>query len=301
MAGLFERFKSFTIVQFRLGFFAILLILISSSCSPVGGHDELIVARAGTQYLKKSDLLGVVPNGLSSKDSLLFVKRYIDNWAREEILMEQAIFNQIDSAEEIEDLVEHYRRSLLKQRYIAAYVKQNVDTLVTNDQLDSCYQNNLPHFTLRETIVRLRYIKVSKMAPKLEELIERLEIGDADDKEWLEEYSFQFSRRHYFKDDQWTALSDIAEQLPLKEFKKNLILEEKGVLQFEDKEDLYLLKIVDYAIKDEISPLAFVKDRVRSLILHQRKLEITNELEENLFQQALKEDKFELYYENNVD
>ncbi len=301
MVGYRERIVSLNNVQLRLGIFVILIILISSSCSSSGVRDELIVARAGSQYLKKTDLEGVVPKGLSRKDSLLFVKRYIDNWAREEILMEQAIFNQKDSEEEIDHLVEHYRRSLLKQRYIDAYVKQNLDTLINRNQLEDYYQANLPHFTLRETIVRLRYIKVSKMAPKLEELIERLEIGDPDDLEWLEEYSLQFSRRHYFKDHKWTALSDIAEQLPIKEFKKNLILEEKGVVQFEDKNDLYLLKIVDYAIKDEISPLAFVKDRVRSLILHQRKLEITNELEEELFQSALKEDKFELYYENNVD
>ncbi len=301
MVGYHERIKSFYNIQFRLGIFVILISFISSSCSPTGVNDELIVARAGSQYLKKTDLIGVIPSGLSRKDSLLFVKRYIDNWAREEILIEQAIFNQKDSEEEIDHLVEHYRRSLLKQRYINSYVKQNLDTLVTGDQLEDYYKVNLSHFTLRESIVRLRYIKVSKMAPKLDELIERLEVGEPEDIEWLEEYSLQFSRRHYFKDDKWTALSDIVEQLPIKEFKRNLILEEKGVLQFEDMNDLYLLKIVDYAIKDEISPLAFVKDRVRSLILHQRKLVITNRLEEELFQRALKEDKFELYYENNVD
>ncbi len=301
MVGYQESRKSFYNIQFRLGILCILIILISSSCSSSGGQDELIVARAGSQQLRKADLERVVPAGLSRKDSLIFVKRYIDNWAKEEILMEQAIFNQKDSEEEISHLVEHYRRSLLKQRYIDAYVKQNLDTLVTSEQLEDYYTANVAHFTLRESIVRLRYVKVSKMAPKLEELIERLDIGEPDDMEWLEEYSLQFSRRHYFQDNKWTALSDIVEQLPITEFKRNLILEEQGVIQFEDRNDLYLLKIVDYAIKDEISPLAFVKDRVMSLILHQRKLAITNKLEEELFQRALKEDKFELYYENNVD
>lgn len=249
----------------------------------------------------QKDLIGVLPPGLSEKDSLIFTKNYIDNWAREEILIEQATFDQGEAVEEIDQLVANYKRSLIKQRYIDAFLEQNLDTLVSEAQLEKYYRNYQANFILKETIVRFRYIRVSTLAPKLEELIERLEIGEEEDMEWLEEYSLQFSKRHYFKDERWIPLSDIVDELPVKEFKRNLILEEKGVLQFEDVDDLFLLKIVDYAIKDEISPLAFVKDRVRSLILHQRKLEITNSLEDELFQRALKEDKFELYYEHKVD
>ncbi|MGB0428038.1 MAG: hypothetical protein ACPGEC_03820, partial [Flavobacteriales bacterium] len=116
-----------------------------------------------------------------------------------------------------------------------------------------------------------------------------------DDLTWLEDYCHMYARRSYLNKDEWVQLDDFIEELPIKEQNKDTILNTKEVLVLEGETDYYLLKIVDFTIKDQIPPLNYVKDQVQNLILHQRKHKLLKSLENKLFENALEEGKFEFY------
>mgnify|MGYP004156993719 CR=1 FL=1 len=67
---------------------------------------EEAIARVNQNYLYKKDLKGILPEDLSAGDSAIFVNNYINNWATEQILLDQAKLNLPNSQqEEFESLV----------------------------------------------------------------------------------------------------------------------------------------------------------------------------------------------------
>ncbi|MGB0869872.1 MAG: hypothetical protein ACPGSD_09760 [Flavobacteriales bacterium] len=274
----------------------IVILLISSSCGNFKSKDELsYIAKYNDEQLDANVIELAIPDNLSPNDSLVFLKHFVNQWAREKAILEHAIFNLKDDELEIDVLVNNYKNALIKQRFEQNYLNQYLDTVISENQLKDYYLKNKHIFILKESIIKVNYVRVSKFAPDIDLLKEKLNLEFEEDKAWLIDYGHLYAKRSTFDSDNWIKLNDFVEELPIKEFQKNVILNQTDVLQFEDKIDLYLLKIVDYAIKDQIPPLTYVKDQVHSLILHQRKKEILQNLENKLFENALNEGKFEFY------
>ena len=57
---------------------------------------------------------------------------------------------------------------------------------------------------------------------------------------------------------------------------------------------LYFFKVVEYRISDNVSPLEFVKDDVRNIILNKRKVELAKRLEDEVYNKALDQKEFEI-------
>jgi hypothetical protein len=55
------------------------------------------------------------------------------------------------------------------------------------------------------------------------------------------------------------------------------------------------LKVDRYRISDNVSPIEFVKDDIRNLILNKRKVDLAKQLEEEVYNEAKKDDDFEIY------
>ncbi|MBC8112548.1 MAG: peptidyl-prolyl cis-trans isomerase, partial [Verrucomicrobia bacterium] len=57
----------------------------------------------------------------------------------------------------------------------------------------------------------------------------------------------------------------------------------------------YLLRILAYKISDQPSPLTFVRQQVKEVIVNRRKVTLMRELEKNIYEKAKNEKKFEIY------
>lgn len=274
-----------------------ILLIISSSCGKYKSQDELsYVARYQDDLLSVEALNLAIPENLSAEDSLVFLKHYVNQWAREKAILEHAIFNLKSEEMELDLLVENYKNALIKQRFEQNYLNQYLDTVITEESMLNYYNKNKNIFILKESIIKLVYIRISKFAPDIDVLKEHMLLEFDEDIDWLIDYSHLYAKRSNFDLDTWIKINDFVYELPIQEFQSNTILNDtENVIQFEDDEDYYLLKIVDYAIKDQIPPLTYVKDQVHSLILHQRKKELLQNLENKLYEKALKEGKFEFY------
>jgi hypothetical protein len=62
-----------------------------------------------------------------------------------------------------------------------------------------------------------------------------------------------------------------------------------------DNENLYFLKIDAYNISDNVSPLEFVKQDIKNIILNKRKVELARKLEDEVYQNAAARKDFEIY------
>jgi len=55
------------------------------------------------------------------------------------------------------------------------------------------------------------------------------------------------------------------------------------------------LKVHQYRISDNVSPLEFVTDDIRNIILNKRKVELAKKLEDEVYRVASDEKEFEVY------
>ena len=95
----------------------------------------------------------------SYQDKVRYSQRYVDV-----INLETKNFETI----EFDELIKQYKIDLYTKAYIEEIVKRTVDTVVTDLELKSYYNQNKENFRTNGTLVRLRYINLKKDNPKYE-------------------------------------------------------------------------------------------------------------------------------------
>jgi len=117
--------------------FWLLLCVVLTSCQNFykKASGDLVVATAYGKNLYQSDLKVVMYDGISKNDSIVNARSYIDTWVRRQLLIHQAEANlskeQLDFSQQIED----YRNSLIIFRYESELIEQNLDTVVSENEI----------------------------------------------------------------------------------------------------------------------------------------------------------------------
>ena len=104
---------------------------------------------------------------LNTVDSSFFIKNFIDEWVSKRILLHHAKINLKIDQDEYDKKVNDYKNSLIIYNYEQQLVDQNLDTVITFDQIQNYYINNMQNFVLSQNIFKGRFIIVNKEAPKL--------------------------------------------------------------------------------------------------------------------------------------
>ena len=71
----------------------IVLIFIFQGCDLLENKPDQVIARLNDEFLYNSDLVEKLPKNISKDDSILFAKNFIDNWAKNKLLYNQALIN----------------------------------------------------------------------------------------------------------------------------------------------------------------------------------------------------------------
>lgn len=269
----------------------ILLFFITISCNEQGEKID-VVARVYNVYLYEEDLKEKMPTDLSKEDSILFRNSYINSWAMDQLLLKKANLNIGDDNEEIIILIEKYKKELLIDKYRQAVVQQELDTVFSDNDIEEYYQNNKAIFRLNENLIQLKYIYMDKEINDEEEIIRLFKSDKKEDINELIDRELEFNSFN-FNDSIWISQKDV--------FKKLTFLKEEGKLKknvFMQKEDslgVYLLWINKVLYRNDIAPKSYVNSSIKRMILHKRKLEITNKIERTLVSDAIEKKQFELY------
>ena len=274
------------------GFIVIIMLhFVLVSCAE---QDQLegAVARVNDRYLFKEEIDKLAPSYQSAQDSILWRNSYIKTWATRELLYEKALINVSDQDQDIEELVENYRRELLIDRYKRAVLQQELDTVVTESDLDTYYELNKNVYRLNEELLRLRFIHFSLEMNDRKELVKKFRSSSVDDAEDLEERSLEFYALS-LTDSIWVSRVAADDKLPwLKEEKR---LKKDQFIQKEDSLGVYLVAIKEVLHRNDVAPKSYVIPTIRQMILHNRKLELMNEIEKTLVIDAINNKQFEQY------
>lgn len=257
---------------------------------------ENIVARVHSSYLFKEELEGLVPNGISSQDSLLIAQKFITNWVKKELLILEAANNiQIDQSQ-IERKVADYRYALISYEYQKLKVNQALNKEITEDEILSYYNDNLRNFILKQNIIQGKFIKISTEAPKISTARRWIKSSRPEDLEELKSYSFQFASNYSLEDSTWINFDEVIKNSPFSTISNKIqFLSRNRYVEESDSSYLYLFKIDKYKISDETSPLEFVKDDIKNIILNKRRVDLAKNLENGIYERAKENEDFEIF------
>ncbi|MDL5047648.1 hypothetical protein QQ054_16655 [Oscillatoria amoena NRMC-F 0135] len=257
--------------------------------------ERIPVARVNRAFLYKDELSGIVPAGTTKEDSTVRMEAYINSWIRKQLLLQEAA-RKIDINEaEVERKILDYRYSLIAYEYQAFYIKQNLDTAITATEIEQYYKDNLDNFILKQNIVRATFIKVPKTAPRTNKIKDLIFSTKQKDQEELKSYCLSFSTAYHLVDSTWMVFDELVKASPLVEI-PNKVQFLKATPYYETSDDayLYFLRVKEYRISDNISPLEFVRDDIRTVILNKRKVTLAKQLEDEIYNTAALEKEFEI-------
>ncbi len=274
-----------------------LVFLILCSCNYFTPEQKpQSIARVGKNYLYKRDIATLVPAGTSKEDSILLVRDFIDRWASQKLLIDAAERNLSDSKKrEYNALIKQYKVDLYTRAYIEEVVKNTVDTLVNEEELKKYYDENKENFKTNGTLVRLRFINLSKDNPRFETIRSKFFDYNKKDKKFWSTYALQF-KSFALNDSVWVDMSQVYEKLPvINPVNRDEVIRAGKKAQIQDKDDVYLIKITNVIDKNQISPFEFIKPTLKEVILNKRKLELIKKFEKDITNDAIKNNDYEVY------
>jgi hypothetical protein len=251
-----------------------------------------IVAIVNTDKLFKEDLKNVLPRNISKEDSLIIVKSFIQDWAVKKLLLKGAANNNTSqSLRNINKLVQDYKESLLINNYKEELIKQQLDTVIFNDEIEKYYVVNKENFKLNEVLVKSKYLYFNYTINDQKEIVKLFKSDKIDDAEELERQQLSF-RIYQLNDSIWTELDKVLLKLP---FSKENLLKKSKFIQKQDSLGLYLVAIKDVLNRNDIAPLSYIKSTIKEMILHKRKIELIREIEKIIVKDATKNNNFKIY------
>ena len=127
---------------FAIGLMAVLTLV---SCQKSDdGKEGKVVATIYDKTLYQSDLQSVLYDGISVNDSIVRTKAFIDNWIRRQLIIHLAETNLDKSELDFSKQIEDYRNSLIIYKYETMMIEQNLDTVVTQDDIAKYIEANAP-------------------------------------------------------------------------------------------------------------------------------------------------------------
>ncbi len=253
------------------------------------------IARVNDTYLYQDDIEDLISESTSVVDSTVLVGSYINRWATQQLLIDQAKINlSNEELQEYDRLVNQYKTDLYTDAYKNSIVSQQLDKQVSPEEFQTYYELNKENFKLNDVLVQLRYIKVGTDYVNLNSIKEKFRRFDKEDQEELNEISIQF-KAYNFNDSVWVKKDNLFQNLPILQEGEKQLLKKSNFAQLQDSLGVYLVKIEDVLNRNDIAPLSFVAPTIEQIILNKRKLELIKNLEKDITKDAIKNKKFETY------
>lgn len=276
--------KKLNIIFKSIIFISCLLMVLACNQDPKSKEENPLATVFG-KSLYPSDIQGIVGSGITSKDSALLVNSYIENWAKEQLIISIAEENIPDDLD-VNKLVEDYRKSLIRYTYEQKLVEQRLDSIVTDTDIEQYYKSALDQYQLDKTIVRGYFIKIPKDAPEQEKLKDWWKMKEEGDYQNIMDYSRMYGDKFLLEDSVWISVDYLAAEFPISSLKGGSV--SGGLNTITNGKDFnYYIKVEKVVRQGQIAPLSYVKEKIIKVILRKRKFELLDNMIDELYQREI--------------
>jgi hypothetical protein len=256
---------------------------------------EKPLARVLDQYLYRTDLAAVIPHGMSADDSTAIVRDFVEKWVRNQLILNKAELNLTDDEKNVEQQIESYRSSLLIYAYEQSYLRQNLDTVVTDKEVKDYYRENQSNFILNGALMKGLFLKIPVSAPEVYKVRMWYRSENPENIKSLEGYCFKYASVFDHFNDGWVKLNEILPMIPAVSGNSEPVVLSRRYIEAQDTAYYYFLSAKEIVASGTVSPLEIVKNDIHSIILNKRKLKLINELESSIYSDAQNREHFTIY------
>ncbi|TAE75093.1 MAG: hypothetical protein EAZ85_03360 [Bacteroidetes bacterium] len=250
-----------------------------------------VLAKVYNKELKINDLIGFVPLGTSKNDSAVMIQKYIETWVRKQLLLAKANKDVKIDEGEIERKLQDYKFDLIAYQYEKNYIQKNLDTLVKPAEIQKYYEENPANFELKQNIVKGIWVKTRKDNTDKDKLKAMLSEPKLD----IEAIA-KASTENQILIDKWIDFDIFVKNTPFQSITNKInFIQSNRLAESNEGEFVYYLYIIDFKITNQTSPLEFVKKRIISMIINQKKAQLLRNLEKNIYEEAKKNKDFEIF------
>lgn len=281
--------KSFKIL------FVVTLIVFNACTKLNDNNEQKKLARVYDKYLYASDIDFLIGENVTPEDSAVIIANYINNWIKEQLLLEKAEEYLPDEKKDIKKQIENYRTSLLIFKYRQMLIDQKLDTIVKDEEIQKHYEENRENYVLHNNIVKVLYLKFSKESPDINDVKKWYKSDDDESKQKLDEYCYKYANKYDDFNDDWVKFSDLRKQIPLQISNAGNYLKYRKYIEVEDSIFYYFVRIKDYKLKGTVQPLEYSRLKIKSIILNKRRFKYFDDLENHIYNSALDRNDFIIY------
>lgn len=270
-------------------------VVIIGCTSTKNKVDDPILAKVYDKYLYRSQLSEIFPQGISAEDSMLILGDHVDKWLRNQLLLHIAEMNLSEKEKNVEQQIDDYRTSLMIFKYEQNFIKEKLDTLISDEDIEEYYANYSSNFILNNNLLKGSYVRVSRSSPEIWKVRRLSKSKKEEDLKALEEYCYEHSADYQYFEEEWVNIDKILEQMPKIYLSPKNLLKSRENYEVRDTSNYHFLKISDYRLESNVAPLEYIKEDIRSILLNKRKLRLIQELEANIYNDALNRGNFSTY------
>lgn len=284
--------------------FAIIAIMAGMMLSGCAAYEKKAQSGAAVEvngvYLYRSTLDSLTL-GMSAEDSLRTVQQYISQWAKDELMYEEALSHQTSAirlqlsgagSKEIERMVEEYRRVLYVQAYEEYLVERRMPKSVPDSVVMQVYEQLSERFVLEESVVKGMLVVVPKEAKDLVKLRGWMTKGMMDE---IEKYAYKSAIGYELFDDQWKTTSQLMNQIPMSRSEMEAGLKNKNQIEVSDSLKTYILQVTEKRLAGDKMPMEYARPEIEKIVLSARQVEFLNKEREQLYNDAIQKQKVRFY------
>ena len=272
------------------------LVVFAFSCSKSDNEiEDIPLARVHNKFLYESDIKSLFNSNISKEDSIVVARNYINDWIKKQLLMQKAELNLNEESKDIEKQIEDYRSSLLIFKYKQELIKQKLDTIITNQEIENYYNEYSGNFILNHNIVKALFLKISKEAPENDKVKRWYKSNDQENLSRLEDYCYQYATKFDDFDNKWIPFNNLLIEIPTNINDQERYLRYNKYIETEDDLFYYFVKINEYSLKSTVQPLEYAQLKIKSILLNKRKFTFIDELENTIYNDALNRNEFIIY------
>lgn len=276
--------------------FLLILFLFSVSCNQFKVSKEEVIARVGSVYLYRTDLEKELDLFINKDDSILNTRNFIDQWARNQIILQQAKINlNLEEIESLDALIDQYKIDLYSNTYKQTVLNKSIDTIISVQELDSFLIQNQSIFKLNSPLYQVRYIQLPHDNVDVNEIKRSFQRFNTEDVYFLDSLSFQFTN-HILVDSVWINKSNLLSEISfLNQENLNKYIKKSQFFEIEDSLGVYLFFVKNHLMKGDIPPNEVLSPTIKNIILNQRKLKFNKQFEKDILHDAIKSKTYEIY------
>ena len=261
-----------------------------------GDDRAQVIAEIGDNQLTWKEVSEVVPDNSTSEDSSALADHYIRDWITKQLIISKAESSLPDELKSFEEMIENYRSSLLIYAFEQEWVRQKLDTVVGEPEIEKYYNENEKNFQLKDYILKVKFTAIAADSKQLGALKKVFNSTKPEDLVKWQQLCVEIGASYYFNEEEWLKWEEFIQQILLEVYDVEGFLKKKNTIEFEKDNNLYLISITDYQLAGSKSPISFETEKIRAMIINKRKLTLLENMRQDIYTKAEQDGDIKLYY-----